>query len=325
MKINKAQGILQIYEVLLRGNIINRGNTAEKLGVSRKTVSRYINELNSYLQNQNKNEHIIYCKDKDGYILESKSRNMLSKKDILTISKVLLESRGLNKIEIQELIDKLLQNCIYIDRENIKQVIGNELHNYTEPRHSQPIIDKIWDISQAIIKQKKIEMEYLKIGKNGELEKKPINRILIPQGILFSEYYFYLLALIDGKDFEFPVIYRIDRIKKYNILKEGFRINYSERFEEGEFRKLIQFMQAGKLQTIVFKFTGASIEAVLDRLPNAEILDKNKGEYLIKAKTFGRGIKMWLLSQGDAIEVIEPQEFRNDIKNIIENMLKNYR
>ena len=39
-----------------------------------------------------------------------------------------------------------------------------------------------------------------------------------------------------------------------------------ERFQDGEFRKLIQFMQTGEVENIKFRFTGSSIEAVLDRL-----------------------------------------------------------
>ena len=48
------------------------------------------------------------------------------------------------------------------------------------------------------------------------------------------------------KDFDvlndsFPTIYRIDRIKSLKVLDERFYIPYSNRFEEGEFRKRIQF------------------------------------------------------------------------------------
>lgn len=42
--------------------------------------------------------------------------------------------------------------------------------------------------------------------------------------------------------------------------------------KEMEFRKRIQFMQGGKLRRIKFKYKGKSLEAVLDKLPTAEIL-----------------------------------------------------
>ena len=88
------------------------------------------------------------------------------------------------------------------------------------------------------------------------------------------------------------------------MLDERFRIPYSSRFEEGEFRKRIQFMYGGKLQKVKFKYTGTDVDAVLDRLPTGIILDENDGTYTISAEVFGKGIDMWLRSQGDNIELV---------------------
>jgi hypothetical protein len=49
------------------------------------------------------------------------------------------------------------------------------------------------------------------------------------------------------------------------VLDEKFYIPYSSWFEEGEFRKRIQFMYGGKLQKVKFKYSGSDIDAV--RLP----------------------------------------------------------
>ena len=111
------------------------------------------------------------------------------------------------------------------------------------------------------------------------------------------------------KDFEvlndsFPTIYRIDRIRELKILDEKFFIPYRNRFEEGEFRKRIQFMYGGKLRNVKFKYIGDDIDAILDRLPTAQILEEGKGYYIVKAEVFGKGIDMWLRSQGDKVEVM---------------------
>ena len=130
---------------------------------------------------------------------------------------------------------------------------------------------------------------------------------------MFSEYYFYLTAFIDNeevwKDFDvlndsFPTIYRMDRIRGLRVLEEKFHIPYSSRFEEGEFRKRVQFMYGGKLQKITFKYFGNDIDAVLDRLPTAEILNEEEGVYTVCAEVFGKGIDMWLRSQGDMVELL---------------------
>ena len=103
----------------------------------------------------------------------------------------------------------------------------------------------------------------------------------------------------------YPTIYRIDRIREYKVLDDKFRIPYANRFEEGEFRKRIQFMYGGKLQRVRFTYSGSSIEAVLDRLPTAVIESENEGVYTVSAEVFGKGIEMWLKSQGDMVQILE--------------------
>ena len=131
---------------------------------------------------------------------------------------------------------------------------------------------------------------------------------------MFSEYYFYLTAFIGDeeirKDFDVindssPTIYRIDRIKALTVLDEKFHIPYSNRFEEGEFRKRVQFMYGGKLRRITFKYWGLDVNAILDRLPTVEIVAEEAGVYTLKAEVFGDGIDMWLRSQGKYVQLLE--------------------
>ena len=130
---------------------------------------------------------------------------------------------------------------------------------------------------------------------------------------MFSEYYFYLTAFIEGIDREkdyvnkddiFPTIYRVDRIKSFEVFERHFDIPYKDRFEEGEFRKRIQFMYGGKLRRIRFIYKGRNVESVLDRLPTARITDRTEEGYVISAEVFGDGVDMWLRGQGDNIEIV---------------------
>ena len=97
----------------------------------------------------------------------------------------------------------------------------------------------------------------------------------------------------------------MDRISSFEILPEHFHVPYQDRFEEGEFRKRVQFMYGGKLQKIKFWFHGDSVEAVLDRLPTAQIIEQGEKGYLISAEVFGKGVDMWLRSQGDWVERVD--------------------
>ncbi|MFI3214865.1 MAG: WYL domain-containing protein, partial [Eubacteriales bacterium] len=190
----------------------------------------------------------------------------------------------------------------------VKELVSNEKFHYIEPVHKTVFIDKLWQIGEAIRNSQYIEMDYLRTK-----DKKIVKRKVKPVAIMFSEYYFYVTAFIDDeevrKDFDvindsFPTIYRIDRIQGLKVLSERFHIPYSSRFEEGEFRKRIQFMYGGKLRRLKFKYFGDSVEAILDRLPTAQVVEEQEGGFIIQAEVFGNGVDMWIRSQGAMIEVM---------------------
>ena len=71
-------------------------------------------------------------------------------------------------------------------------------------------------------------------------------------------------------------------------------------------------MLSGKLRTVKFEYAGI-LEVVQDRLPTAEIVEQSTMEdgtkkYVITAEVYGKGIDMWLRSQGDKVRIIEEKE-----------------
>lgn len=44
---------------------------------------------------------------------------------------------------------------------------------------------------------------------------------------------------------------------------------------------------------------------MLDRLPTAEIISTDSDGWTIKAEVFGKGIEMWLRSQGPYVQVVK--------------------
>ena len=75
---------------------------------------------------------------------------------------------------------------------------------------------------------------------------------------------------------------------------------------------------------VQFNYRGGNTEAILNRLPTARILSEVDGVQLIEAEVYGKGILMWLLSQGDMIEVIKPKELREEMKEMLRRMMDLY-
>jgi len=323
---NKASAVLYIYDALNAGVLLTKEGLQEKFQTSGKTIGRYMKEVNKHLSEKYSGKEVVYEANLGGYKICQKcpQDTVLDQKDVLVLSKILLESRGLNYNETQMIIEKLTNHCAKNEKCFIKRMIGNEMENYIPPKHEKSLIEQIWQIHHAIKEQKKLEISYHRVGADGLVEKGTKKWIVYPQAVLFCEYYFYLCADIEGKDYDYPTIFRIDRIESYQTLGEHFRVNYTQRFKEGEFRKLTQFMFTGQLQTVTFKFFGRSLEAVLDRLPTAEISEALEDSFIVKARVFGQGIIMWILGQGDNVEVLEPISMRNEVKEKIERMMKVY-
>ncbi|CVI71241.1 hypothetical protein BN3660_02177 [Eubacteriaceae bacterium CHKCI004] len=313
-KREKTERVLGIYTKLMRGDIVNKAHEAKEYGVDERSIQRDIESIRNFLdlniEQTGVVNSVIYDRVQKGYRMEQIYKIKLTNSEILAICKILLDSRAFTKKEMEEMLRKLIECCVPQNNQRlVADLIKNEEFHYIEPRHKTVFIDKLWDLGEAIQQCRYIEIEYLRTK-----DKAIVKRKVKPVAIMFSEYYFYLTAFIDDDKLRehfdvindsFPTIYRIDRIKSMSILDERFHIPYSSRFEEGEFRKRIQFMYGGKLQKIKFRYSGSSVEAVLDRLPTAQILDETDGVYTISAEVFGKGIDMWLRSQGDAVEMVE--------------------
>ena len=306
----KSLRLLQLYDMFQSGQVINKANAAAEFGVTERSIQRDIEDLRCYLAGHAPMHTIVYDAKARGYRLTDKTESLFTNSETLAVCKILMESRSMVKDEMLPILDKLIANCVpERDKKTVEDLVRNEKFHYIEPHHQNTILPGLWEIGQAIQHQQVMEITYERMK-----EPKLVTRRIQPVGIMFSEYYFYLTAYIqnvdkdtsfENKEDPFPTIYRIDRIRDFKVLDEHFRIPYTERFEEGEFRKRVQFMYGGKLERIKFRYKGMSLEAVLDRLPTAQVLSEDDEGWVISAEVFGKGIDMWLRSQGDLVESVE--------------------
>lgn len=319
-KMNKVYRVLNLYERLNKGEVINKKLEADNYNVDLKTIQRDIDELRDYLSLDTKNgKEIIYDKKKRGYVVSKKSGFIFADRDIYALSKILIESRAFTKEEMRRMLDILTSLCE--DKNRMDNMLANDKFNYVEPRHGKNIVDFIWKVSYSIRMNREVEVKYRR--QDGRIRQYNIR----PLGLIFNEYYFYIMGEIVGKESYYSIVFRVDRFEEYNITNKKF-LPYEGRFKEGEFNKRIQFMYTGELMSIQFKFWGDSLEAILDRLPTAEVIEEYESNgrkvALVKAEVYGEGIKRWLLSQKEFVEVIRPESYRNDMKETIRKMYELY-
>lgn len=326
---------LDLYNRLCEGKVINKSEEAQKFGVDIRSIQRDIDDIRAFLDEQRTgdsadNRTIEYDRSKKGFVMTGEEGSMMTNSEILAVSKILLASRAFTRREIGSVLKKLIGGCVPLkDMQLVRELLSNECFHYVELHHKSCIQDKLWELGTDIQEQNLIEITYAR----GDHAEEVVTRLVEPVAVLFSEYYFYLNAFIVERGsngncehkYSYPAIFRIDRIRTYRKTGEKFQVSYADRFEEGEFRKRIQFMYAGELMTVQLKYYGENPEPVLDRLPTARILEQKEHECTLSAEVYGTGIVMWLLSQGSRIEVIRPESLRQEMKRKAEEILALYR
>ena len=313
---------LEIFYTLIRGECLSNRKIADKYGVSSRTISRDISRIQNFFYEHRdimNNAEIVYSHKDKAYIL--KSDEFLKNSELFALVKVILGARCFSKEDTLTLIRKIKQFTTPNDRNLLESIIKKEVFHYREVRSDcDSVIDNLWRIVQCIEQRRCISIRYIKMDRTEVIRK------LHPSAVMFSEYYFYLIAYEPDGEPAKAKYYRIDRIRSIVEHREKYVLDQSNDFDEGELREKNQFMFPGDLVQITFEFSGLSLQSVLDRLPTARVIEKNGSKSIVTAEVnYGRGLIMYLLSQGSWIKVLSPQPLIDDMKGEIQKMAQHYK
>ena len=317
MESEKSSRMLEIFFRALKGEHLSLKKIAGEYGVSTKSISRDISDIQNFLAEHRElmqNAELIYSHKERTYILNSDE--FLKNKELFALVKILIGSRALSKEDILVLISKLKKFTSKSDKKTLDNLIQKEVYHYHEVKSDcKSVVDNLWKLIKNIEDKRVITITYYKMNRD-EVKHK-----IKPVSIMFSEYYFYLIAY-KAEDTEFkPVYFRIDRIASITEHHDFFKLEKQYDFDEGDLREKNQFMFPGNTVKIRFEFSGLSLQAILDRLPTAKVIEKNGNISTIEAVVNnGRGIIMYLLSQGAWVKVLSPESLVNDIKEELEKM-----
>ncbi|KRO15188.1 helix-turn-helix transcriptional regulator [Lacticaseibacillus saniviri] len=311
---------LYILNALQHHKQFTKVELAEHFDTSFRTIQRDISALNGFFEGEGLDQRIDYNSAQHTFELQLRDHQLTNAQILVTI-KIILANRALNVTETNELTDALRQLVSPDQRLLVDRIINIESFDYAPLQHNQPLIDRIWDFSQFILKGESVKMSY-----GSRLQQQSTPEIL-PKAIFFSEFYFYLIATdLNAQEERF---YRIDRIQEYKRLKRPRVTTYANRYDEGALRKNIPFMYNGPAEDIVFEFWGIE-EAALDRLPSAKVIARHphpapaRDSVTIRAHASDKGLKMWVLSQGNMLKVLSPQHFVDEVKDVIAQMQSLY-
>lgn len=315
---NDQERLLTIFLRLQFGTQLGKKQLAQEFEVSEKTIQRDFSLLRDILSsNTSYSGDLFYNRKTNKYCLASKS--VFNKKDILVISKILLENRALNKPEIDSLLKNLLALVPRDDQKEIEQIIGSEKLNYTPLTDQQDRVEKIWDLSEAILNEQVLDIIY-----QNPYSESSKRQTVLPVSLYYDRHYFYLVVY--QLKYETYITLRADRIQSWSHSDiEKPSISYRDKFRDGDIRNERVDAFIGKKINIEIEYL-YDPTIVMDQFPNAKIVGKNGDWTHFKFESqHTPGLKRWLLGQGEAVTVLSPRILVEDMKQTVQEMIDKYR
>ena len=309
--------LLTIFLRLQAGQRLSKAQLSEEFGIDNRTAQRSMSILKSFLQEQHiPNTAIVFDTTDNTYRLIGKTT--FNKKDILIISKILLENRALNKSELNSLLEGLLALLSIEEKKEVNAIISSERLNYKSLTNDKDRIDTIWFLSEAIRREQMLEIKY-------KAPLKDVKRhIIFPVSLYYDAHYFYLVAYhLKHENYTTFRVDRMESLSESHVKKP--EISYGRKYRDGDVRNQKVDAFEGRKIKVKLRYTGIP-EIVFDQFPNHEIISCDKGDMIVQIETQDTpGLKRWILGQENEITVLYPQSLADSIQNSLEKMLKNYK
>ena len=315
---SKINRILNLFYRLNCGEKVNKSVLAIEHNVNERSIDRDIEDIRLFLSDFYRENTLCFDKTDNTYYFLEHEKVKLSGVKVLCLLKILLSSRAFAPDELKEIVLAINSLLSWNEKNAVILSMENEMQHYIPLQHNKAMMKIQWDLNKCILNRNKIHLTSMKL--TGE----KVQRCVLPLSIIFSEFYFYLIAFIDNEKYEYPAFFRIDRIDSFEITEQVYDKRLLYKYNVAKMCQCMQFMYAGELMTIKLRCSNLSMEAVKDRLPNYKILSQDKENQIVKAKVFDNGFIKWVLSQENQVEVLEPKFLREKIKEEAENILKMY-
>ena len=287
-----------LYYILEKGKV-TANELSEKFEVSVRTIYRDIDVISSagipIYATQGKGGGIEIAED---FVLK---KSLLSEKEQEQILIALRGLEGINKQYENELLTKLsaffkIKNTNWIEVDFTNWQRGNEY-------------DELFnDIKSAIINKNIIRFTYLK------KKKKETSREAKPIRLLFKgwDWYVYTFCLLRNEIRYF----KLSRIRDLKILDENFEDSYEDVV-------LIKKMEYKDTVHVKLKFDRKVAFRVYDEM--GDIKEDEEGNLYAEIELPNDyNLYNYIFSFGESVEVLEPIEIRNNIRDMINKMSRIY-
>lgn len=231
------------------------------------------------------------------------------------IKEQLIYNNDMNKDEFTDIVDKLkvIVNCKDISKNYMDYFTVQPKSNFDTENQKKLYNEIIY----AYITKRKMKIYYksLTSGKN--------SRIIHPYGMFNYKGDLYMVAYCENK--KNFLDFKVCRIYSYEVLNEKYKIDRAFNWEDYS-KNCVGIYKDGEFD-VVFKVKYPFSIIIKEKIwvDNQQIIENEDNSIIFKARMKGYSeIKSWILSMGANVEVVEPQNLREDIILEIEKIKKLY-
>jgi len=312
MKLSKISRIVQTLTLLQSGHQYSVDELAEHLEVSRRTIFRDLNELESI----GVPYHFDSCKG--GYSLDPEF--FLPSVDLNlqeALSLLLLVHQGRNHLPIPFKRSVLMAGLKVENNlpDNIRRYCNATLSNIsiTPDRHApMDSLDKVFSqLQSAIYRNYKVKLQY-----NSFYEGQVIDTVLSPCHLIYNHRAWYVIG--QSSMHKSIRTFKLNRIKEIHTLKQCF-VN-SKKFDVHEYLgRAWSMIPEGRIYHVKLKFSPRVAKNVIEVQWHStqEVQYNSDGSAEVDFRVDGLGeISWWILGYGDQVEVLRPAILRKKIAKI---------
>lgn len=289
-------------------------NSEYNLVIERKAIGRNISLLNEA-------GYEIETTKKGSYLVE----RTFDDSELKLLIDGVLSSKHITPKHSKELIEKLCNLTNKYFKKNVKNIYSVHDWNKTE---NVAVFYNIEVIDNAIDFDKQIKFDYNKYGVDKKMHRSAMHVISPYQMILHNQRY-YLMGY--NEKYGHVQYFRMDRITNIELLeKTRTPIKIVEGFEKGidykRFSQSMPYMFYDEPQIIELYSTEWIIDQVIDWFGKDITIKKQEdGRYLVRLKASINAMEYWSMQYLNAVEILQPTELRDRIKNNLKQASEKYK
>lgn len=275
--------------------------------------------------------NISYLKEA-GYDIESVGRNgvyLNSRKfensELTLLIDSVLASKHIDKKHSEDLIKKLIQEGGKYFKDTTNFIYYNKQWQKTD---NKTVFYNIEILSEAISEKKQVLFTYNHYNMQKKLVPKREKKYLVnPYKLLIHNQHYYLVCNNNNHDnISYIRLDKITNIKKLDTqLKPTTDLDKNANLDLTKIDTAFPYMFADTIKKVTFKCKKNYIDDMVDWFGTNFKIIKYDDEFMdIEVYASLQAIKYWAMQYCEAVEILEPESLRNDLKLMAKNVNKIY-